>query len=343
MFFKTIVQGRLEFGTQKVYDKVIKMYQYRAETYHRNELIFPEEELFNEQELCINIPRFVGQSSQKHFKNTTQLLEYCGQFAITGTIKAWLIDEGKVLKYVKVEPNSDKIVVQSYLKGKSLVKVDGKEDEAIQALTKAIEKYDRHGQAYERRAKVNYIMKKYHDALRDYTKSLTIDDKNPHAFFGRAKVHLAEDRYEEAIADFDNALLTSVALQSLYWKARRLKAKAHIKLEQWTKAAFDLKLFTNKAFKKTDDNYFWKRAAFVDYIKVLIAQEAYPEALKAIDLALEIEEGYGEITPGELLRYRGIAKNKSGKSGFLKDLKEAAELGDEDAKKLISTFSKSKK
>ena len=97
MFFKTIVQGRLEFGTQKVYDKVIKMFQYRAENYHKNEIIFEEEDIFNESELCIFIPRFVGQSSQKHFKNTTRLLEYCGQFAVTGTIKAWLVDEGKVL------------------------------------------------------------------------------------------------------------------------------------------------------------------------------------------------------------------------------------------------------
>lgn len=340
MFFKTIVQGRLEFGTQKVYDKVLKMYQYRAETYHKNELIFPEEEVFVEEELCINIPRYVGLSSQKHFKNTTQLLDYCGQFALTGTIKAWLLDEGKVLKYVKVEPNSDKAVVQSYLKGKSLVKVDGKEDEAIKALNKAIEKYDRHGQAYERRAKVNYIMRKYHDAIRDYTKSLAIDNKNPHAFFGRAKVHLAEQRYDEAIKDFDDALLTSVALQSLYWKARRLKAKAHIKLEQWTKAAFDLKLFTNKAFNKDDDNYLWKRAAYIDYAYVLLQQEAYADAIKIVDIAMAITEGYDELNPGKLLKYRGLAKQKSSKSGYIKDLNDAADLGDEEAIELVKGLKK---
>lgn len=340
MFFKTIVQGRLEFGTQKVYDKVIKMFQYRAENYHKNEIIFEEEDIFIEEELCLFIPRFVGQSSHKHFKNTTRLLEYCGQFAVTGTIKAWLIDEGKVLHYSLTEPDSDKVVVQSYLKGKSLVKVVGKEDEAIAALNKAIEKYDRHAQAYERRGKVNFIMKKYHDAMRDYNKSISIDHTNPHSHFGRAKVNLVEKRYEDAIVDFDNALKTSVALQGLYWKARRLKAKAHIALEQWDKAAFDLKLFTNKKFKKNDSNIPWKRQAYANYAFVLIQNEEYLEAIKAVEAALKIEELNDEIEVAMLIRYRGIAKQKAGKSGFKKDFKDAAERGDKEAKKLLEDSKK---
>ncbi len=339
MFFKTIIQGRLEFGTQKSYDKVLRMFHYRAENYHKSEMIFEAEDIFFEDGFCLNIPRYVAQSSDKHFRNTARLLEYCGQFAITGVVKAWLIDNGKVLHYTKVEPSSDKIAVQSYLKGKSLVKIEGKEDEAIEALNRAIEKYDRHGQAYERRGKVNFIMKKYHDAIRDYTKSIGIDAANPHAWFGRAKVHLVEERFEEAIVDFDQALKTSFALQGLYWKARRLKAKAHIRLGQWEKAAFDLKLFTNKVFKKGDSNIQWKRSAWFDYGIVLLEQEVYDEALKAFEKALEIEEGFDNISEGIRLRYRGIAKQKLGKSGYIKDIKDAAELGDKEAKTLLKTLS----
>lgn len=341
MFFKTIIQGRLEFGTQKTYDKVVKMYLYRAENYHKNDLIFKEiEEIFFPEELVMNIPRFVGQSSEKHFKNTASLLSYCGQFALTGTVQAWLVDQGKILHYTKVEPSSDKAVVQSYLKGKKLVKVDGKEEEAIKALTKAIEKYDRHAQAYERRAKVNFILKKYAEAIRDYNKSLSIDAKNPHAYFGRAKAYLQKEDYEQAIEDFDMALKTSVALQDLYWKSRRLKSKAHIIRKEWAKAEFDLKLFTNRKFKKDNPNFIWKRSALIQYANVLKELEKYDLALKAIEEASQIERPKEDkILEGEILRYRGLIKQKAGKKGYLKDLKDAVEKGDKPAANLLKQFS----
>lgn len=86
MFFKTIIQGRLEFATQKSFDKVLKMFIYRAENYHRNEMIFASEEIFNKEKLLLDIPRFVGTSSDKHFRNTTSLIAYCSQFAISGSV-----------------------------------------------------------------------------------------------------------------------------------------------------------------------------------------------------------------------------------------------------------------
>ena len=65
---------------------------------------------------------------------------------------------------------SDKVAVQQFMKGRSLVEQEGQEDAAIEALDKAIEKYDRHAQAYERRAWVNFLLKKHHDSYRDYKK-----------------------------------------------------------------------------------------------------------------------------------------------------------------------------
>ena len=55
MFFKTIIQGRLEFATQKSFDKVLKMFIYRAENYHRNEMIFASEEIFNKEKLLLDM------------------------------------------------------------------------------------------------------------------------------------------------------------------------------------------------------------------------------------------------------------------------------------------------
>ncbi len=338
MFYKTIIQGRLDFGTEKSFEKAARMYMYRLENYHKSSAIWKEGEIFDEEKLEMSIPRYVGQSSEKVFKNTVSLIAYCAQFALDGAVKAWLIDEGKILHYESIDPQSDKMAVQHYLEGKKLVKEEGKHEEAIEALNKAIEKYDKHAQAYERRAKVNFILQKYHDAARDYDKSLSIDDTNPHAWFGRGKVCLIKEEYKEAIENFDKALKFSVALQPLYWKARRLKSKAHFALKEFDKAAFDLKLFTKRVFTKDNDNYVWKKSGYFNYGKVLIELGEYKEALEWFDKALEAEISPDKIENKIILRFRGIAKQKAGVKEFKKDFQEAAELGDKESKVLLEAL-----
>ena len=341
MFYKTIIQGRLEFGTEKTYEKAHRMFMYRMENYHKSSVIWKEGEIFDEENFRILIPRYVGTSSEKVFKNTLSLITYCAQFALAGSVVAWLIDEGKILQYNHINPDSDKAAVQQYLKGKSLVKLEGKEDEAIEALNKAIEKYDKHAQAYERRGKVNYILKKYHDAARDYDKSLSIDDTNPHAYYGRAKVAKIREEYDDAVKFFELALKNSLALQPLYWKSRRFKAEIHIQRKEWVKAAFDLKLFSNRNFKPDDINYNWKKWSLFEYAKILIEQEEYLEALPVLEKALLVEEkGMGNVTEGNIIRYRAIAKKRAGKNGFIKDMKAAADLGDKEAKAILKELGK---
>ncbi len=336
--YKTIIQGRLEFGSPKTYNTVLVQFQNRAENHHKNELVLNEEALFNEEELAIIVKRYVGQSSEKWLKNTASLLSYCAQFAVAGSLKIWMTNEGKVLHYFPIEPNSEKIVVQSYRKGKSLVKQKGKHEEALEALSKAIEKYDRHAQAYERRAKVNYILKKYHDAERDYNKSLAIDDTNAHAFFGRAKVHKINEKLEDSIADFEMALKTSVALQAIYWKSRRHKGMIHFQMRQLEKAAFDLKLFSNRNFAKDDPNYTWKRTVLFNYGKILIEQEDYKSAVQVLDKAINFTDNQVEVSEAEIYRYRGIANTKIKKSEAKKDFKMAIDLGDKIAENLLKAL-----
>ncbi len=336
MFFKTIVQGRLEFGKERSFSKVLKMYQYRVENYHKNLVIFKEEELFDHDNYTLEIPRFVGNVSEKAYKNTINILTYCAQFALTGSIRGWMINEGEIMHFDTIEPDSDKKAVQSFLKGRDLVKKEGKEDEALEQLTKAIERYDRHAMAYERRGKVNFILKKYHDALRDYNKCINLDDSIPTAFYGKAKCLMLKEEWEEAIVNFDHTIKKSIALQTVYWKARRLKAKCHINLKQYDKAEFDLKLFTNRKFGKDNPNYGWKRWAYFYFGFVLMQKQNFSDALIAFEKASELPDVNDGISKAALLRLRGQAKKSAGKNGFVKDIKDAAQLGDKEAVALLS-------
>lgn len=335
---KTIVQGNLYFGNKKTFDKVLKMFKYRFENYYKSDVLLDPEELFDDENLTLNIPRFVGKSIDRSWRNLISVLEYCSQFAISGEVRAWQTVEGKIIHYFRIEPQSEKAAVIEFKKGKLLSKESGKEEDAIIALTNAIEKYDNHAQAYERRGRVNFLLQKYHDAMRDFNKCLAIDDMNPYAYYGRAKVHLKNEEYLKAIEDFEFCLKKSVALQDVYWYARRHKAECHMHEKQWEKAAFDLKLFSNRKFSEGNVLSEWKSWAFFNYGKVLLELEQYKEALAAINKATEFDPGKGDVTEGQRFLYLGLAKHKAGKGGYMKDIKQAAALGEEKAKQKLKEF-----
>ena len=338
MLHKTIIQGRIEFGTQKAYDMAVKMYVSRSEKYYKSDVLFTIEEIFFPDELALSIPRFVKQVYDKSFRNTSALLEYIVQFGLSGILDVWQLDEGKILHFKHLEPQSDKVAVQQYIKGKSLVDLEGKEDEAINALTKAIEKYDRHAQAYERRAQVNFKLRKYHDALRDYKKCLGLDPANPYAYYGKSLVHNQNEEYEEAIDSLQMAIKKSVALQAIHWKARRLKGKLHLRLSQFEKADFELKLFAKRKFGQDNQNFHWKREVHILYGKVLIGLEKFTDAISQFEAALDLNEGHDTIPKAEILRYRGQAKKLAGQKGYLDDIKNAADQGDEEAAQMLKAI-----
>ena len=336
MLFKTIMQGKIEFGTQKAFDMAVKMYISRAESYYKSDVLFEQEEIFFPEDLSLFIPRLVKQVYGKSFRNTSALLEYVVQFGVSGEMDIWQLEEGKILHFKHLEPSSDKAAVQSYIKGKNLVDQKGKEEEAIKALDKAIEKYDRHAQAYERRGKVNLKLKKYHDALRDYNKCLALDPNNPYAHFGKAMVLLQDKKKEEALDSFQLAIAKSVALQHIHWKARRLKGKTHFELKHYEKADFELKLFTKRKFPEDSPSYLWNRQGHVLYGKTLVALERYNEAVEQFDAAYEYDEGNDKTPKATILRLRGLAKQSAGQNGYLKDLKDASDLGDKIAKESLA-------
>lgn len=334
--YRAIVQGKLDFGTHKSYETILKMYQYRLENYHKEIILFKPEDVFKEETNSLEIERYVNPGVyEKSFKATADLLKYCAQFAINGSIRAWLVDDGQIMHFHNFEPSSDKKAVRLYKEGKQLVKVEGRQEEAITRFTKAIEKYDNHAQAYERRAKTCFVMKKYADALRDYNKALAIDPTMPHAYYGRARTHLVNNDLQNAIEDFDQAIKKSLALESIHWKSRRLKGIAHVDLEQYSQAVFELKLYTKRPFEKSDTNFFWKRLAWYNYSKALIALNENEEAIKALDEAIALPEQNDRVETFLLYRMRGVAKKQAGKNGFAKDLKAASDMGDKAADTIL--------
>lgn len=338
MTYKTIFSGRLEFGSPRSYEKVTKMYEHRVENFYRAEILLKAEEIFDEETHSLNVPRFITQASDKTWRNTINLLEYVAQYAIAGDLSAWMTEGGKIVHHKVVEPKSDKAAVQAFLTGRKLIKEAGRESEAKKALSQAIEKFERHAKAYERRGFVNFQLENHADALYDYNKSIDINPGNPDAYLGRAFIYIHQNELDKAIDDLQMAIQRSIPLQPIYWKSRRLKGELHLRLEDYKAAIQEFKLFTTRKFLVTDSNFKWRRRTLFNYGKALLATGAYKEAVNAFNESFATETSVsGDLTDAELLLYRGMALQKAGQAGYLKDWKAAADKGSKRAAELLET------
>lgn len=333
MFYKSIFQGKIEFDNPRSYSKALKMFRHRVENYHKStEVIFDEEALFHEDRLTIELPRTVLNTTEKAWKTTVSLLSYTAQFGISGSLGVWMIDEGKLMHFAWIEPESDKAVVKNYLMGKEMSKVEGKEDEAISLLTKAIELYDKHSQAYERRGFMNYILEKYHDAERDFSKAIKWDEGNAAAYLGRGRIKMRRKDYKEALEDLKMTIAKSLALQDIHWHARRLKADCLIHLKDYKGAEFELRFFIKKDFKKTSRNSRHKKVSMLKHAVVMKELGETDKALVTLKDALKIEDDNQKyVEDGDIYLEMSICKKELGKNGHLADLKRAAKMGNKRA------------
>ncbi len=335
--YKTIFSGRLEFGSERSFQQVLKQFQHRTENYYRNDVLLKEEEVFDADTFALDIPRLITLSSEKSWKNTVNLLRYVNEFAIAGNLHVWVILEGKLIHHETIEPDSDKAAVQAYLKGRELIKSEGMEDEAKKALDRAIQKFERHALAYERRGYVNFKLRNYKDALYDFTKSIDINPNNPEPYWGRARVKMLNKDLKGALADLEMAIKRSIPHQSIHWSARRMKGQLHLELGEFQKAIFELKLLTKRSFSKDDPNYALRPEAFTLYGKALMEVGEHAAAIEALDQAVKLGKELN-CDNAEALYLRGLARKKAGESGFINDLKEAANLGSPKALELLDTL-----
>ncbi len=334
MEYKVIISGHLEFSSSRSFGKVLDTYLHRLENYYKNEVLLKQEDLFDEERCVVDIPRFICTSnSDKRWRNTVSMLEMIIQFAIAGNFSLWKLKDGKLLDQLSLEPKCEKAAVQSFLKGRELM-TKGKKTEAHQALTTAIDKFERHAQAYERRGFVNFQLGNLEDAFYDFTKSIDINSHNPDAYLGRASVYMKQGLNEAAVADLDKAIKSSIPHQPIYWQARRRKGEALLELLEYEPAEFELRLVTKRRFSPDNPNHKWQRKTYVDYGKALLGLGRYEEAAEALTKARDLEE-MGYIRKDEILLFRGIALQKAGKIGYQDDWKAAADQGSKRAQTLL--------
>ncbi len=335
MFYKVIIQGKLYFLNPVSFGKLVGVINKKNVVYYKNEIIFKEFEFLDEENFMIDIPRHVGNYSDKVWKNTVNLFESCSQFAVSGRVLMWKVEQGKVLDFKEIEPTGDRSAVLNFKRGKEFVGQEGKEKEAHDALSKSIEKCNRNALAYERRAVVNLKLKNYVEAKEDFQKALNLDNSIPEAHLGLAKILMYEKDYEVALKHLNFALKTSVALQPLHWQTRRAKAEIHIINEEWEKAEFELKLLVARKFEPDNLNYPWKKQDLFNYGIIKYNQYEFNDALELFEKSLDMQNGKDKIPEKDKFFYLGMAKKNSGKSGYIHDLKKAADLGNEDAEYML--------
>ncbi|KAA3635511.1 MAG: tetratricopeptide repeat protein [Bacteroidetes bacterium] len=334
--FKTIFTGRLDFANSRSFDKVVKLYDHRMENYYKTEVLLQSEEVFNEEKLCLDIPRFITLAPKKKWQNTINLLNAVAEYAVAGDIKAWMMLDGKLIDRHYIEPDSDKTAVKEFQRGRKLLQQPETMEDAFEAFTRAIAKFDKHAVAYERRGFVNFSLKNYEDAIYDYTKSIKYNDAIPQPYLGRGLVQMNLQNYKEAIEDFDQSVKRAMPLQSIYWHARRVKADCLMALNDYEGAVKELTLFSKRRFTPDNRNFLWRKKIFFNLGKCLMELERYKEAVEAFTSAIEIEEGKGNVSDLELLVNRGISRKKGGMKGFRTDWQEAADKGSEAAAELLS-------
>ncbi len=257
-----IFKGRLEFGSQRTYEMVVQHWNNRTETYFKpSDVLFKPENVFVPEEFALELPQSSVNNTEKHWRTTTSLLRELAQYAVAGNVGAWWVLNGNVLDEFQIEPTSEKTAVVEFMRGRELVGQTGMETEATAALSRAIEKFERHALAYERRGYVNYKLKNYKDALYDFSKSIDINPNNAEPFYGRGKVRMLHNEWELAAQDFDATIKRSFAVQHIHWLARLRKADSLFHAKQYAPAVVELTYFVAKKFKQDDPNLRFKPKA----------------------------------------------------------------------------------
>ena len=323
--FKIIISGQLQFQSKRVFDQVVEQYNHRMEHYYKNDILLKAEDIFNEELLNLDISRTVLTGTERHWLNTHNLLERVVTFSIAGNITMWRLSLGTVVDHLVLEPKSDRTTVQLFNRGRELMAQDDNEQEALKMMTKVVNRFERHAQAYERRGFVNISLGNIEDALYDYTKSLKINPGLPEAHYGRGLVFSRKQEYEKAAADFEAVTKNSIPHQALYWMAQVALADALMELGRPADALRLYNMFTKRKQRLSSLDRYERRVAH-RLGNLMVRAGRHNDAVSAFERALEAapdpkapEEAVIRRDYGSVLRLVGRDKEadqQDKKSGF---------------------------
>ena len=224
----------------------------------------------------------------------------------------------------------------AYIKGRTLLSNEGKMEDAKTAFDRAINKFERHAMAYERRGKVNMKLNNLTDAIYDYNKSIKINPNAAEPYIGLAKVYYLKGELSESVKHFDLATKKCIPHQPIYFKAKRMKGECHMSLKEYDKAMLEFKLFLKRKFNPGNTNINWISNVYNSYGKCLLSISEAEDAVEAFDNALKNEHADSVgFDKSETLILRGMARQKAGITGYATDWKEAAGMGSEKAAELL--------
>lgn len=304
--FKVTLKGHLDFVIPKTYDMATAHFQKRLETYYKMDIALKGDDFFKPETLNLVVPRMEHMCGiEKTWKNTIGLLNEIKTYSVGGALHLWVQnDKNQLIASESFLPVGDKVATTEYLKG-IVLSDKGKQDTAIEAFNKAIDKHNRYAQAFERRGVAHFRAGRMDDAFADFTTSNDII-VNAEALIGLSEIKRVNGDWQGAVDDLAMALKNCVPFQPVFWTTRRLKGEAHLALNQAKEAAFEFKFFTKRAFKDDDPNLPFKGRAWNMYVTALEKAGEKKEALEAAKQAKIM--GY-EIEKAEV-KVEKVAKSK---------------------------------
>lgn len=321
--YRVIFSGRLDFGTPRSFQKVVELYNQRFEVYFRKDVLLKAEDVFKEDLSCFDVPRFQAEATEKTWRNTLALIQYISDFAVAGQIRAWRTQDGKLLEAVVLEPKGEKEATQAFLRGRDLIQETGAEAKAIELLSRAIEKFDRHALAFERRGRLHYLQNRYEEALQDYNQSIQINPDIPEAYLGKGLVHIWSNQVDTALEALDLATKKSIPHQPIYWQARRLKGECFLSRGEYQQAKNEFKPFCDRAFEEGNPNQKWKRRSLLQLGIALKQLNEQAEAQKALEACINLP---GDDDADEIQRAKDLLQKISSKPAGRKEIGEKSPL-----------------
>lgn len=333
---RIIIAGQLEFGSDRVYEQVVKQYVHRMENYYKNDILLKAEDIFQDEDRTMDIPRKVVESSDRQWLNTLNLLERMATFSIAGDLNLWRLQDGELLEHHTLEPRGDRTTTQLYIEGRKLLDRKENVEAAKEALTKAIDNFDRHSIAYERRGFTNYLLANFKDALYDYNKSIDISPSRPEPYYGRGVLYLRKmDNPAAAAEDFDKVAKFAIPHQEVYWLARAQRGDAFIQLGMHAEAQREYGFFLRRKQDIGKLSQLDRRVAF-ELAQSLIVTGKRKEANAFFENAIQQLEDKKAPANEEIQYYHAKNLRELGDKKWEALAKESAKAGFELAKELLS-------